>query len=538
MQWNHNNEYHQTYVAGVKKDGLWGIMDKHGKIIWEPIWKEILINSEQVRVLDTNDKYGYLDGHGNMMIEPKYDFAIHAFEHDIAQVGRDFGYTYIDNQGNELMPLQPEMMYADRLGEYFYYNKDGKGFIFDRSGNMISNGKYDNIVMYHTNCIIAKQNDKQGVVNINDEIIIPFEYDSIRYDYDFANPLIGTFYAQKSNKVTFFDENGKQIGNKEWDASGYGSGKSVIYIKENYKYGLMDKSGTIISEPIYEDFSNLSEDESYFGVKLKGLVGVVKSDGTYLIEPKWDIPINGIYPLGNGMFELSTDNYNDYKHGLLDEKGNLIIEPMFDRLEFRRGQLIVGLGENWYSVELSDNPETRSDDMLTRKEPAPEADFLVEKGVLKGYESGDLRLWDTATRAEFVSLLQRVEGWENEEGSIIFDDVQGHWAKDAIAAAVNRGLINGYDEKTFKPDECVTYTQAMTIILRAIGFTDDYIENYPAGGISTLAHDAKVNPQGMSYSWNDAAPREAVAKMLYQYIHTDMTVEKVRELPPKLIEYF
>lgn len=542
VQWNHNDEYHQTFVAGVKKDGLWGIIDKQGNIICAPKWKDILINRDQIRVLDANDKYGFLDGYGNMMIEPKYDYVQFGFWNDVAQVGRDFGYTIIDEEGNELMPLQPVEMNADHLGEYFYYHKDSKGFILDRSGNIVSNGKYDEIRMYHKDCIIAKQNGKWGVISINDETIIPFQYDRLDYFYGVNDVRTGIFYATKGEKSGYFNENGTLIGNFEWDAQYIFLGFEVILTRKDYKYGLMGKDGVIISEPVFEDVYSFSD--NFFNVQQKGLVGVLKRDGTYLIEPKFNIPINGIRELENGYFELLFSNIDfehgifEIKYGLLDKNGNLIIEPMFDRLGWKDGQLIVGLEQDWYSIKLADNPEIRSDDILTRRNPTPEADFLVEQGILKGDENGDLRLWDTVTRAEFVTLIQRIDKWESEEENTTFEDVQNHWAMEAIATATKKGIIKGYDEKTFKPDECVTYTQAMTIILRAMGFTDEYIEIYPAGGVSTLAQDAKITPQGLSYSWGDAATREAVAIMLYRYIHTDMTVEKVKELPPKHIEYF
>lgn len=48
----------------------------------------------------------------------------------------------------------------------------------------------------------------------------------------------------------------------------------------------------------------------------------------------------------------------------------------------------------------------------------------------------------------------------------IFHDIRGHWAKDEITAYIRRGVINGYPDKKFKPDQHITRVEFLTLLSR------------------------------------------------------------------------
>ncbi len=48
-----------------------------------------------------------------------------------------------------------------------------------------------------------------------------------------------------------------------------------------------------------------------------------------------------------------------------------------------------------------------------------------------------------------------------------FNDTESHWAKNAIAAAYTNGIINGYSDGSFKPDELITREQMASMIVKA-----------------------------------------------------------------------
>lgn len=99
-------------------------------------------------------------------------------------------------------------------------------------------------------------------------------------------------------------------------------------------------------------------------------------------------------------------------------------------------------------------------------------------GIVKGYEDGTFRPNQPVSRAEFVVLLSRIH--ELEAGEKSFPDVpKTHWAYDAIAAAGAAGWINGYEDGTFRPNESVTRIEAVKMINNMLGWScdRDFVDN-------------------------------------------------------------
>lgn len=91
---------------------------------------------------------------------------------------------------------------------------------------------------------------------------------------------------------------------------------------------------------------------------------------------------------------------------------------------------------------------------------------LVERGIIKGYPDGTFKPEHPITRAEFVSIVVRVLGLEPTGEKTFFDTID-HWAKDVIAAAYERGIISGYSDTIFGADDLITREQMPAIIVNA-----------------------------------------------------------------------
>jgi S-layer family protein len=99
---------------------------------------------------------------------------------------------------------------------------------------------------------------------------------------------------------------------------------------------------------------------------------------------------------------------------------------------------------------------------------------LVGLGIIDGYEDGTFRPEKTVTRAQMAKMLVVTLGY----GDLVsgsksnFADTQGHWADAYVALAAGKGLVQGYPNGTFRPDKTVSYDEALTIVVRALGYTD------------------------------------------------------------------
>jgi outer membrane protein assembly factor BamB len=93
---------------------------------------------------------------------------------------------------------------------------------------------------------------------------------------------------------------------------------------------------------------------------------------------------------------------------------------------------------------------------------------LAQTGIIKGYPDGTFKPENPVTRAEFAKMALLSLGLKEEQPeNPTFPDVpKDHWAYSYVEGAVKAGLIKGYPDGTFKPDGQVTKAEEMTVIVR------------------------------------------------------------------------
>lgn len=92
---------------------------------------------------------------------------------------------------------------------------------------------------------------------------------------------------------------------------------------------------------------------------------------------------------------------------------------------------------------------------------------MATLGIVKGYPDGTFRPNEPITRAEFAAIAARFDE-SSRYGETRFTDVTGHWAIREIAKAYNNGWIKGYPDSTFRPNRNITRAEAMTLINRVL----------------------------------------------------------------------
>jgi hypothetical protein len=92
---------------------------------------------------------------------------------------------------------------------------------------------------------------------------------------------------------------------------------------------------------------------------------------------------------------------------------------------------------------------------------------LVALGAITGYPDGTFRPDNSITRAEFAAVLVRAFDLPSGGSGGEFSDTTGHWARDIIASAAARGLVSGYANNRFGPDDPITREQMAAMIVRA-----------------------------------------------------------------------
>ena len=109
-------------------------------------------------------------------------------------------------------------------------------------------------------------------------------------------------------------------------------------------------------------------------------------------------------------------------------------------------------------------------------------------GIINGYEDGTFRPNNTVTRGQFITMLWRAVGEPGAENTTLnFKDAANipDAYKDAVAWGVEAGIIKGYDDDTFRPNESISRAQMATFSYRllVLTFGEEAIDefNQPCG---------------------------------------------------------
>lgn len=120
--------------------------------------------------------------------------------------------------------------------------------------------------------------------------------------------------------------------------------------------------------------------------------------------------------------------------------------------------------------------------------------------IMNGDENGEFRLDDTIIRSEVtkmaVTALGMQEAAESSKGNHDYLDVsEDHWANGYISIATGLGLVEGDGDGNFRPNDKITYREAVTIMVRATGYEQSALQKggYPSGYISVASENAMLN---------------------------------------------
>ena len=129
-------------------------------------------------------------------------------------------------------------------------------------------------------------------------------------------------------------------------------------------------------------------------------------------------------------------------------------------------------------------------------------------GIVQGYNSTAFDPNASITRAEFAAICARFDTGKSS-GTQTFTDIKGHWAEKYIERAAELGWIKGLEDGTFRPNDCITRAQAMTMINRVL--------NRIPEDASDLLPDMNVWPDCNPGDWFYLAVQEATNSHNYKH---------------------
>lgn len=273
-------------------------------------------------------RVGFVDENGNWVIEPLYENA-HPFQEGLAAVkNHEDKWGFINPEG--LLVIEPQYDKVDDFINGLAIVNGGENFINKEGTPLYDKEKNGGICFYQTRPFSdglawVRCNDGEGYIDLEGNLVLDVTYSQ---SSDFVEGLAA---AKKT------------------------SNKARIPITD---HGYIDKSGNWKIKPQFEHAIAFSEGLAAVKVKEKEIWGFINPKGDFIIKPQFYEASD----FHNGLASVVTTMNDTLKKGLIDVKGNWVLEPEFEYNRGRKDYAFDGIfllnkidsdGEKWgaYSLE-------------------------------------------------------------------------------------------------------------------------------------------------------------------------------------------
>ena len=328
--------------AVIKENGLYGLIDKEGKYIVEPTYDSIIPFSSFCLIVSKDSAFGFIStGDGKILLKPEFEKVFYyTSELCVVQKGNALG--IVNAQAKLVCPV---------------IMQDFKD-MFGHGGICIQSDTSDEVTML-LSLIQGEGSSKKGLLNQKGEIMVAPKYDEI-----FDDVTNGFYYPFNSSPTSSADSNLLQTEEALIAAGTYGiidtSGKIIsepvfeempVYgdkmfrIKKDGKYGYANMNGVIVIPPAYEYGVAFSEGKAIVSIGSK--VSIIDNTGKVLVESLG--PGAGMYRFFNGLARCRS---LDGKYGFLDATGKRVIEPDLDVADdFDNNRAIVSINNRYGLID-------------------------------------------------------------------------------------------------------------------------------------------------------------------------------------------
>lgn len=269
--------------------------------------KEVSSLTTYISVVE-NDKWGVIDNKGNIIIELNYDEMV-----------------VIPNKNEEVFIATYDVNYESETYKTKVLNETGKEILTNYENvEAIENNDGVNI-WYEDNVLKFEKNEKYGLIDFDGKIIVDAIYDNIYALQGTENSII---IEKEGKKGLVNNKTGEIVIKAEYqEISAINKTHEDGYIVKNSlnKYGLIANDKTQILDFKYDEIKKVTGN-NYFVVVENGVVEVIKSDGTAILNSGFD-----------SVEDIKVDNFiiiKDGKYGVIDKSGNVIIAAEYENLKF------------------------------------------------------------------------------------------------------------------------------------------------------------------------------------------------------------
>lgn len=311
-------------LIAVQSDEKWGYIDKEGKYIINPQFKEAFLFTEGLALVQSQEgKYGYISEDGKFVINATYKNGT-IFSEGLAFVTIENGFpTCIDKNGNikfELKEVEEACAFQDDYAAVKI--KDKWGFI-DKSGKVVINPQFEEASEFSGGlAAVASKKDKDskelnwGYINTEGKIVINPQFNKA---YSFKQ---GKALVSDGKKFGYIDSKGLYSINPQFDEAKWFS-DGVAAVKQGELWGFINEEGKIIINPQFEKVTSFKNGLSAVRSG-KDNWGYIDKDGKYAINPQ--------FKDASRFHADMTPVLSGDKFGFIDKAGKFVVNPQFSKV--------------------------------------------------------------------------------------------------------------------------------------------------------------------------------------------------------------
>ena len=274
-------------VVGYRSDGLWGLISTSNKVLTpaefldlRPAEGSLLIAQKKSQGYQ-RPSFGIIDVAGKTMIPFLYDGIqvsnMRAVVMSRSRVNR-FRFGLADLSHRLVIPIMYQRIYAIGSLRYAVENFENKTAIFSEAGDQLTGFTIDSISAFKKNLAIIYQDDRQGLINRQGQLILKPEYGEVRLTDN------GVIQVRSTDAWYFLD--GENNLSREFRADGLQSISPNHYIvRAAGKFQLTDNAFKALHEGHFSWLGPFENSSAAFGKNSR--VGVIASSGRILIEPAY-----------------------------------------------------------------------------------------------------------------------------------------------------------------------------------------------------------------------------------------------------------
>jgi hypothetical protein len=338
--------YFNDGLAPVLIDNKWGFIDKTGSIVIEPKYKmwvqeygALPAFSEGLTpfVDPVNDRIGYLNLKGEVAIAPQF-YSAGPFKNHVAFVGTQNERVLIDTSGAVIAQgfVAINGKYSNFSNNRAWVQKQFQYGYINKTGHFVIPAVYDETRDFSNNLAAVKKDGKWGFIDTSGVVKVPFQY--TKEPKAFSDHR--AFVQGTNNKWGIIDTTGKLIVTPQyhqvWPFSGGVAVVSIMDERYTETFYIIDSQGKVLKT--FAKASVQAETITLWSGFTEGLAVASKSYKKGFIDPQGKVVVDFLYrdlhPLQDGMawFEKFDDKTRKVTKGYLDRTGKVILvvePPMF-----------------------------------------------------------------------------------------------------------------------------------------------------------------------------------------------------------------